>query len=137
MRRIATWLGWLLVMGSGIAAAAAPSVPPPLQDWQAWVLHGHEQQTCALLVTQPGDGGAERQCVWPTRLALAAGKAGAQFRLDLHAGAESWVALPHMSLNERTTIARMSCPTSTTNVCFEPIEFRLVPTISMPLSWIM
>jgi hypothetical protein len=56
------------------------------------VLHGHEQQTCALLSSP--SGGSGHQCVWPTQLSLAADKDGAQFKLGVHVEAESWVALP-------------------------------------------
>ncbi|HET7932052.1 MAG TPA: hypothetical protein VFL63_11780, partial [Rhodanobacteraceae bacterium] len=92
MRRAAWWLCGLAMAWAGVASAAAPSIPSALQDWQAWVLHGHEQQTCALLSSPSGDSG--HQCVWPTQLSLAAGKDGAQFKLGVHVEAESWVALP-------------------------------------------
>lgn len=92
MRRAAWWLCGLAMAWAGVAAAAAPSIPSALQDWQAWVLHGHEQQTCALLSAP--SGGSGHQCVWPTQLALAADKDGAQFKLGVHVEAESWVALP-------------------------------------------
>lgn len=93
MRRAAWWLCGLAMLWAGATSAATASVPSTLQDWQAWVLHGHEQQTCTLL-TSPPDGGADHQCVWPTQLDLAADKDGAQFKLGVHVGAESWVALP-------------------------------------------
>ena len=92
MHRAARSLGWLLLMWSGVAAAATQAIPPQLQDWQAWVLHGHERQTCPMLAT-PG-GGNDRECVWPGRLTLDADKSGAHFQLQLHVDAESWAALP-------------------------------------------
>lgn len=94
MRRAACWLCGLAMAWAGVVVAAAPSVPPALQDWQAWVLHGHEQQSCALMTSPPDGGSFTHQCVWPTQLALAADEAGAQFKLGVHVGAESWVALP-------------------------------------------
>src|SRR5574337_930851 len=92
MHRAARSLGWLLLMWGGVAAAAPQVIPPQLQDWQAWVLHGHERQTCPMLAT-PGDGN-DRECVWPGRLTLDADKSGAHFQLHLHVDVESWVALP-------------------------------------------
>lgn len=85
----------LLVLLCGSAAAVPPqAIPPPLQAWQAWVLHGHEQALCPLLAT-PGDrGSTDHQCIWPGRLALDAGKDGATFTLHVRVDAESWVTLP-------------------------------------------
>lgn len=94
MRRAAWWLCGLAMLWTGVASAATSSIPSALQDWQAWVLHGHEQQTCALLTSPPAGGGADHQCVWPTELSLNADKAGAQFKLGVQVEAESWVALP-------------------------------------------
>jgi hypothetical protein len=92
MRRAAIWVCGLLVVCVGAAAAATPSIPSALQDWQAWVLHGHAQQTCTLLASP--SGGSGHQCVWPARLSLSAGRDGAQFKLGVRVEAESWVALP-------------------------------------------
>jgi len=92
MRHAPGWLCLLVLLCGGASGAAAQSVPPALQGWQAWVLHGHEQQTCPMLAT-PG-GGDDRECVWPGRLTLDADKAGAHFQLQVHVDAESWAALP-------------------------------------------
>jgi hypothetical protein len=75
-----------------VSGATAQSVPPALQGWQAWVMHGHENQACPLLAS-PGNSDG-RECVWPGRLSLDADKAGAKFALHVHVDAESWVALP-------------------------------------------
>ncbi len=92
MQRAAGWFCAWLVLLSGAATAANPQVPPALKDWQAWVLHGHEQQTCPLLSSP--DGVTAPQCVWPGHLTLVADRHGAQFRLDVRVEAESDVALP-------------------------------------------
>ncbi|HET7222752.1 MAG TPA: hypothetical protein VFI81_06120, partial [Rhodanobacteraceae bacterium] len=92
MRHAPGWLCLLVLLCGGASGAAAQSVPPALQGWQAWVLHGHEQRTCPMLAT-PGDGD-DRECVWPGRLTLDADKTGAHFQLQVHVDAESWVALP-------------------------------------------
>ena len=91
MRHAPCWLCLLLLAG-GVSSAVAQSVPPALQGWQAWVLHGHEREGCPLLAA-PGNG-SDRECVWPGRLSLDAGKNGAKFALRVHVDAESWVALP-------------------------------------------
>jgi len=86
--------GWLLLIGLLLAApAGAQQVPPPLRDWQDWVLHQVPEHACPRLVHAPGQGEAW-QCVWPGRLALAADAGGGQFTLDAHADAPAWIALP-------------------------------------------
>ncbi|MEO8998518.1 MAG: hypothetical protein ABI227_14925 [Rhodanobacter sp.] len=71
----------------------AQDVPPPLRDWQGWVLHDVPQHDCPFLANQM-PGGGSYQCAWPGRLTLDAGKDGARFSLDVHVDAPSWVALP-------------------------------------------
>jgi len=71
----------------------AQEVPPPLRDWQDWVLHDVPQHDCPFLATQAPSAG-NRQCAWPGRLLLDAGKDGGRFGLDVHVDAPSWVALP-------------------------------------------
>src|SRR3546814_17577905 len=47
----------------------AQDVPPPLRDWQGWVLHDVPQHDCPFMANRtPGAGG--RQCAWPGRLML-------------------------------------------------------------------
>jgi hypothetical protein len=105
LRRSQGWTGSGLigsgVLGLGVFALcllfAAPSkaqeIPPPLRDWQAWVLHDVPQHACPFLTSRmPGSGGY--RCAWPGRLTLDVGKDGGRFRLDVHVDAPSWVALP-------------------------------------------
>jgi hypothetical protein len=80
---------WLLLA----APLPAQDVPPPLRDWQGWVLHDVPQHDCPFLATQAPNAGSH-QCAWPGRLALDAGKDGGRFGLDVHVDAPSWVALP-------------------------------------------
>lgn len=88
--------GWLGVLMGGLLIATvswAQDVPPPLHDWQAWVLHDAPEHACPFLATRtPGPG--SYQCVWPGRLTLQADGAGAKFDLAVHVDAPSWVALP-------------------------------------------
>jgi hypothetical protein len=80
---------WLLFA----TALPAQDVPPPLRDWQGWVLHDLPQHDCPFLANQmPGDG--SYQCAWPGHLVLDAGKDGGRFSLDVHVDAPGWVALP-------------------------------------------
>ncbi|UGB38624.1 hypothetical protein [Frateuria soli] len=86
--------GWLLLMGLLLAAPAiAQQVPPPLRDWQDWVLHEEAAHACPRLAHAPGQGEAW-QCAWPGRLALSTDAGGGQFTLDAHADAPAWIALP-------------------------------------------
>ncbi|HWX65399.1 MAG TPA: hypothetical protein VNZ27_03125 [Rhodanobacter sp.] len=91
LRRLAGLLGlWLLLFAPLLLAQ---DVPPPLHDWQGWVLHDVPQHDCPFLANQmPNEG--TYQCAWPGRLALDAAKDGGRFSLAVHVDAPSWVALP-------------------------------------------
>lgn len=71
-------------------ASAAPAVPPDLQPWQDWALHGAESTRCPFFA---GDA-QQRRCAWPGRLELAVDGGGAGFAVDVQAYADSWFALP-------------------------------------------
>lgn len=90
MRRPWEWLCPLVLL---IAPAMAQDVPPPLKDWQDWVLHDVPEHACPVLIGATGASSA-RQCAWPGRLALDAAKDGAHFALDIHVDGRSWVSLP-------------------------------------------
>ena len=83
--------GWLLGLWALAAPLLAQDVPPPLRDWQGWVLHDVPQHACPFLATQ---GPRAVQCAWPGRLGVETGKDGGRFSLELHVDAPSWVALP-------------------------------------------
>ena len=80
---------WLLLA----APLLAQDVPPPLRDWQGWVLHDVPQHDCPFLSNQMPYPGSF-QCAWPGRLTLDATQDGGRFSLDVHVDAPSWVALP-------------------------------------------
>ncbi|MGN6328704.1 MAG: hypothetical protein ACTHL5_07170 [Rhodanobacter sp.] len=97
MRRRSPGLPGLGLLGLLWLLFAVPSlaqdVPPPLRDWQGWVLHDVPQHDCPFLAGRmPNDG--SYQCAWPGRLTVDADKDGGRFRLDVHVDAASWVALP-------------------------------------------
>jgi hypothetical protein len=97
MRRRSPGLPGLGLLGLLWLLMAVPSlaqeVPPPLRDWQGWVLHDVPQHGCPFLASEmPNDG--SYQCAWPGRLTVDADKGGGRFSLDVHVDAPSWVALP-------------------------------------------
>jgi len=93
MRTRSGWL-WLWLLGLlATAPLLAQQVPPPLRDWQDWVLHEVPTHACPRVVHAPGQADAW-QCAWPGRLALTADADGGQFALDVHADAADWIALP-------------------------------------------
>lgn len=93
-RRSLALLGFCLLFG-WLTAQPTPAqdIPPPLRDWQGWVLHGVPRHDCPFLANQMPDT-ESYQCAWPGRLTLDASKDGGRFSLDVHVDAPSWVALP-------------------------------------------
>ena len=84
----------LLVLGLLLALPLpAQEVPPPLQDWQAWVLHDRPEHACPV-VSNAAPGRDSYQCAWPGKLTLDARADGARFTLRVSVDAPSWVALP-------------------------------------------
>jgi hypothetical protein len=78
---------------------AQDALPPPLRDWQGWVLHGEEFRRCPFLASasltpgQPIDRSAFR-CDWPERLSLVVDGRGGTFTQRWQVFAPIWVALP-------------------------------------------
>ncbi|MBN2719871.1 MAG: hypothetical protein JXR72_02085, partial [Proteobacteria bacterium] len=68
----------------------ASQVPPDLDPWREWVLHGLEEQLCPPAFNNPGD----RRCAWPSTLDLDLTGKGGRFRLEVTLFAPGWVALP-------------------------------------------
>ena len=84
----------------GIAPARSQdSIPPPLREWQGWVLKGEEFRRCPFLsnvTLTPGapiDAAAYR-CAWPERLNLAVDARGGAFTQRWQVYAAGWVQLP-------------------------------------------
>ena len=64
-----------------------PQIPPALQPWVAWALHGSPNIVCP-------DVAGSRVCRWPGTLRVDADNAGASFRLDVYADRRVQFALP-------------------------------------------
>ncbi len=62
-------------------------VPPELEDWVPWVLHGDEDVACPLVA-------GTRTCAWPGRMTLRLDDAGGTFALRVAADRETDVPLP-------------------------------------------
>src|SRR5262245_20267543 len=96
----------VLAIGSALLASVADlhaaesreGIPPPLQPWIPWVLHGHEEAFCPITGMGPhaeGEAAAiVRDCLWPSRLDLELGDRGGQFHQDWQVYRDAWVALP-------------------------------------------
>lgn len=69
---------------------ATPDIPPDLENWKSWVLHGKEDKFCP---TDYNDSNKYR-CTWPSRLQLFIDPAGGRFEQEWLIFAKSWVPLP-------------------------------------------
>jgi len=83
------------ILISTVAALAAPpldldSIPPSLEPWKAWVLHGQEDQFCPVSY----NNGQEYKCLWPSRLNLDLDANGGRFAQQWLVFAKDWVPLP-------------------------------------------
>lgn len=76
------------------AMAADVAVPPGLQGWEGWVLHGSEYRRCPFLFAQDPSQEASYRCAWPGRLQLSVNERGGQFSQRWQVFADSWIALP-------------------------------------------
>jgi len=83
----------LLLAFCGVTLAAPsgdPRIPEPLRAWEGWVLWGQDHRECPAPYNAPG----KPFCLWPSRLALDVGAAGARFDFSVAVFSESWVPLP-------------------------------------------
>ncbi len=61
------------------AMAANPYVPPALEEWRDWVLHGQEWRQCPQRFDGASSSAVDRLCVWPGTLELEVTADGARF----------------------------------------------------------
>ena len=81
-------LGALLaLLVASPALAQHVDVPPDLEPWVDWVLHGHDELACPVVASQ-------RTCAWPGRLEIALDAGGGTFSLAVHADRDLDLALP-------------------------------------------
>jgi hypothetical protein len=83
-------IGLLALAFSALAALGPGEVPPELERWQAWALHGHREALC------PGqhNDGAVTRCQWPSRLSLEVTATDGAFEQRWLMFADGWAALP-------------------------------------------
>ncbi len=82
-----------LLAACGLSFAAPltdPRIPEPLRAWEGWVLWGQDHRTCPT----PYNAADKHLCLWPSRVALDVGAAGARFDFSVSVFSESWVPLP-------------------------------------------
>ncbi|HWP94295.1 MAG TPA: hypothetical protein VNL72_00975 [Gammaproteobacteria bacterium] len=73
---------------------AAPYVPPELEPWRRWVLHGEEFRDCPVLVSRAAKSKGDFLCIWSGPLVLDVGARGASFHFELHTYVRERIALP-------------------------------------------
>ena len=90
-RRAVWFLLWAM---AGLANAYQPyledTLPEPLQPWREWVLQEQPDHACPFKAGQF----AERHCIWPAHIRLAAGAPGARFEMFAHSYSPGWLLLP-------------------------------------------
>jgi hypothetical protein len=74
--------------------AAPVVVPKDLQDWQPWVLDGHEAHACPYFSSAEPSKDDSHVCAWPARLNLDLNAHGGKFSQAWQLYSESWVPLP-------------------------------------------
>ncbi|MBK7251343.1 MAG: hypothetical protein IPI06_10905 [Gammaproteobacteria bacterium] len=94
--RARTVLVWIVlaVIALFTATPGRAALPPALEGWRDWALHGQEFRRCPFLVAAtPGTAGAHR-CAWPGALELEIEARGGRFEQRWQLYAEGWVVLP-------------------------------------------
>ena len=86
-------LAWFLALSNPLIAAEVV-VPPDLQPWRSWVLHGEEFRRCPFLTGNTSADASAFQCTWPERLVLDLDARGGRFTQRWQVFAESWLSLP-------------------------------------------
>ena len=87
-------LMWTLLMITGTAFADLPpdteTIPPELERWKPWVLHGMENRFCP----NSYNSGDQYRCIWPSRLVLSLDQRGGRFTQEWLVFKKGWVPLP-------------------------------------------
>ncbi|MHC1744069.1 MAG: hypothetical protein AB9873_13695 [Syntrophobacteraceae bacterium] len=81
----------LMVAAPGSCGAVdTDTIPPQLEAWKPWVLHGKEDKLCPPTYNK----GEALQCKWPSRLVLTLDKSGGRFSQEWLTFVKDWVTLP-------------------------------------------
>ena len=94
LRLFSVLLAGFFVTITAVVIAPAQEIPPALDDWRDWVLHGQEHRTCPFLMNGGFGEPKHHVCAWPQRLRLDAGSTGARFAITWTAYADTWLPLP-------------------------------------------
>lgn len=89
----AAMIAALLIIVAPVMADPLPpaSIPDQLRSWIPWALHGNKAVGCP----QQATGGGERQCVWPSALALTIANERGQFKQEVQVfGGKTFVQIP-------------------------------------------
>jgi hypothetical protein len=84
----------LCVAPWSVVLAANSQIPPALESWQNWVLHGEEFLECPMRVGAPFDSRDGHVCAWPGTFRLNVAAGGARFEQQWQVYADSWLPLP-------------------------------------------
>ncbi len=90
--QILLFLGVVLVITASVWATIpdTDTLPPELDHWKSWVLHGKEEHFCPIIY----DNGEAHQCLWPARLQLNLDPRGGRFSQEWQVFVKGWVPLP-------------------------------------------
>ena len=78
------------VVAWGAPSSNKESIPPALEMWKSWVLHGQEDRFCPTSY----NSGDDYRCIWPSRLDLDFDRKGGRFSQSWLVLKEGWVPLP-------------------------------------------
>ena len=88
----------VLMLFFAFGAAGAPlAVPPDLESWRGWALHGAEEQRCPFIAPTNPDNSRLFRCAWPQTLSLSVNGHGGSFTQRWEVYADSWLVLPGSS----------------------------------------
>ncbi len=80
----------LIIVFPSPCMTAPIDIPPELENWKSWVLHGKEDKSCP---TDYNDSNKYR-CTWPSGLQLFIESTGGRFEQEWQIFSKTWVPLP-------------------------------------------